>query len=247
MASTKLDRPFYKLTERIDSMGIYPQNQNLGGNYDYESSRSVHKLKSGTLPSFEPDFGTIIIEKGTTLTDIVSSAPIPNSGILLSLRTKAILDRFRLPPHRYFPVLLSQAGKKVEGYYWLQISEPKDALDAVDFANSKFQLQSSIPNKSHCNLEIETIEEFHKELASLSKYAEKYSIELGAYIACTSYRMNEVFLDRYDLFRINRFDLEFNIRKAVRAAFEEVGITGIEFKIPSRLKMNPQQVGGGNG
>lgn len=233
--------------ESVDSMGIYPQNQSLGDSYDYKSSRSVHQLEGGALPSFEPEFGTILMEEDANLTDIVSSAPIPNSGILLSSRTKTILDRFRLPPHRYFPVLLSQTGKTVEGYYWLQISEPKGALDAVDFGNSNFQLQSIIPNKSHCTLEIKTIEEFHEELASLSKYEKKHSIELGAHIECTSYRMNEDFLDRYDLFRINRFDIEFNLRKEVRTTFEEAGITGVEFKIPSRLKMNSPQIGGGNG
>jgi len=74
---------------------------------------------------------------------------------------------------------------------------------------------------------------------SQCKYEKEYSIELGAHVECTSYRMSEDFLSRYDLFRINKFDLEFNVSKEIRIAFENVGITGVEFKIPSRLKMSP--------
>jgi len=237
MASTQLDRPWYKLEESLDSMGIYPQNETLGADYDDEALDSVYNLEDGVLPTFTPNFGIVEIERKANLTNLLSSASV-DTGLLVDQKIRDILDHFKLPPHQYFPLQATYRRKNVSGYYWLQIAEPKGAFEALDFKRSKFRLESWAPNKVHEELSIESYSDFQNELKLLSRYAEKHSIEEGAYISCTQYVLSESFLKNYDLFRLFRFDADFNVRKEVRKAFEKHDVSGIEFRVPGRLRVD---------
>jgi hypothetical protein len=102
----------------------YPQHQQMSAGYDYDAPTSVQRLPYDALPDFEPNFDTVVIHGHARLTDLLSSAPIRNTGFLLSDRLRAVFKQFSLPPHRYYPVPIIYRRKAIEGYYWLQLPEP---------------------------------------------------------------------------------------------------------------------------
>ena len=79
------------------------------------------------------------------LTDLVSSAPIRDTGYLVSGRLRAVLEEFALPPHRFYPVPASHSGKPVEGSFWLQLPGPRLALTAGMSHEAAEEMISSIP------------------------------------------------------------------------------------------------------
>jgi hypothetical protein len=103
----------------------YPQHQAMRPDYDYDAPNSVHRLPYDALPDFEPDFDTVIIHGHAKLTDLLSSAPIKNTGYLVSPGLRALLERFTLPLHRFYPVPMTHRKKLVAGYCWLQLPEPR--------------------------------------------------------------------------------------------------------------------------
>jgi hypothetical protein len=117
--------PCWTLDNATDGIGrTFPQHQEMGRGYDYDAPDSVHKLPFDAIPSFEPNFNTVIIHGHAKLTDLLSSAPIIHSGFLVSPRLRALLEQFVLPPHRFYPVPMTHRGKTISGYCWLQLPEP---------------------------------------------------------------------------------------------------------------------------
>jgi hypothetical protein len=118
--------PCWTLNNAADGIGrTYPQHQEMGRGYDYNAPNSVHKFSYDALPEFEPNFNTVIIHGHAKLTDLLSSAPIINTGFLVSARLRELLERFALPLHRFYPVPMTHRKKPVDGYCWLQLPEPK--------------------------------------------------------------------------------------------------------------------------
>jgi hypothetical protein len=107
----------------------YPQHQEMGPKYDYDAPDSVHQLPYDGFPDFEPNFRTVVIEPSAKLTDLISSAPIRSTGLLVSERFNGVLESFTLPPHRFYPVPMTHKKKPVKGYWWLQLPQPKVDLE----------------------------------------------------------------------------------------------------------------------
>ena len=79
--------------------------------YDYDAPDSVHRLTFQNFPDFEPNFNTVILAVLAKPTDLISTAPIPRCGLLISGRFRSLLESFSLPPHRSFPVPLLHRKK----------------------------------------------------------------------------------------------------------------------------------------
>jgi hypothetical protein len=101
----------------------------MGRGYDYSAPNSVHQLPCDGFPNFEPNFRTIVITASARLTDLISSAPNRNAGLLVSERFRAVLAAFALPPHRYYPLPMKHRLKPVGGYWWLHLPQPSVRLE----------------------------------------------------------------------------------------------------------------------
>jgi hypothetical protein len=132
--------PLWTLNNATDGVGrAYPQHQEMGPGYDYDASDSVHQLPYDKFPGFEPNFNTVVIDRRAKLTDLLSSAPIKNTGYLVSSRLRTVLEHFALPMHQYYPVPATHDGKPVADYFWLHLPEPRLPLDegsSVDSAEA---------------------------------------------------------------------------------------------------------------
>ncbi len=121
--------PCWTLNNATDGIGrAFPQHQDMGRGYDYDAPDSVHRLPYDALPDFVPNFNTVIVHGHAKLTDLLSSAPIRNTGYLVSPRLRAVLEQFALPLHRFYLVPVTHRNKPVAGYCWLQLPEPSLCL-----------------------------------------------------------------------------------------------------------------------
>jgi len=149
----RMRRPCSTLNHATEGIGrTYPQHQQMNAGYDYQAPNSVHRLPEDALPDFEPNFHTVVIHGHARLTDLLSSAPIRNTGFLLSGRLRAVLERFALPSHRFYPVPMIHRRKAVEGYYWLQIPEPPLALSQDTKVEAVEEMITSDPDLASLDL-----------------------------------------------------------------------------------------------
>ena len=100
----------------------------MGPSYDYDAADSVYNLSFESLVDFEPNFNTIILDDSAILTDFVSSAPIRNSGFIVSARVRDLLADFTLPTHRFFDLPVAHRGSSVDGYCWLHLPQPNVSI-----------------------------------------------------------------------------------------------------------------------
>jgi hypothetical protein len=124
----------------------------MGAGYDYDAPDSVHQLPSDTLPDFEPNFTTVVIHGHAKLSDLISSAPIRNTGYLVSYRLRAVLELFTLPVHRFYPVPAAHRGQPVSGYFWLQLPRPPLALTEGTSPEKAEELIASAPELASVDL-----------------------------------------------------------------------------------------------
>ncbi|WP_339682415.1 hypothetical protein [Gimesia maris] len=115
---------FYKFEDHFEGVGVVPQHQSMGSDYDYDAPDSVHQLPFDGLPDFAPNFNTVLLEDRAIVTDLISSAPIRNCGWLISGKFKSILETFTLPPHRFYPVPVVHRSTEIPDYWWLQLPQP---------------------------------------------------------------------------------------------------------------------------
>ena len=119
-----LQPKFSTLDTHFDGVGVVPQHQTMGPSYDYDAADSVHNLSFDSLVDFEPNFNTVILDDSAVPTDFVSSAPIRNSGFIVSSRVRDLLAGFTLPPHRVYDLPVVHRGSSVDGYSWLHLPQP---------------------------------------------------------------------------------------------------------------------------
>ncbi len=144
--------PCWTFDDTAKDIGTYPQHQSMGAGYDFDAPHSVHQLPYDALPDFEPNFNTILIHGHARRTDLISSAPIRNTGYLVSSRLRAVLEQFALPRHRFYPVPASHRGKPVSGYFWLQLPQPQLRL-TEDMSPSQVEERiASVPELASLDL-----------------------------------------------------------------------------------------------
>jgi hypothetical protein len=117
----------------------------LGDGYDYSGPRSAHNLPHDSLPDYDPDFGTVVLDRHARLTDVLSSVILP-VGFLVNGKVRQVLSGFGLPPHRYFDVAVRFRRKPVDGYYWLHLPEvPVTLADKMAPEEAEAALAASFP------------------------------------------------------------------------------------------------------
>ena len=111
--------------------GPYPPHQTMGKTYDYAGPNSVRQIPGDRLADFEPDFHTVMIEAKSKLLDLIPSSPLPSYGLIVSERFRRLLEGFKLPPHRYYPLPMEHRRQPIAGYFWLHLPQPTPEWEAT--------------------------------------------------------------------------------------------------------------------
>lgn len=88
--------------------------------YDFKSPNSVHELKYGEFPSFEPDI-KFKLAKGAKLCDVMSQATIAAHGLLISEKAKVVFSSINIIPHEYYEGYIEDHDKEIHKYFWMHL------------------------------------------------------------------------------------------------------------------------------
>jgi len=124
-------------------IGTFPQTDGMGPGYDLKGANSVWNIPNLRKPAFKPDFDCFRIDKKAKLTDVISTTIINACGFIVNDKVKNIFDKFKLPPHIYYPVKMLYKKEMITNYYWLHFTVD-NSID-IDFKNSTFELTHPLP------------------------------------------------------------------------------------------------------
>lgn len=119
--------------------GGYPQSQEI----ELEVGRTVHdsdfvwRLMHDRFPDFKPYLGTLILQKGATVTDFISAATI-SVGFVCSDRVRDILLDFNIGETQFYEQAIKHKGQLYPNYNLLHCIN--NATSIIEFDNSVFQL-----------------------------------------------------------------------------------------------------------
>ncbi len=198
----------------VDTGNIFPQCQGMSEGYNYLASNSYRNLKHHTFPEFIPNLSAFQLHKKAKLTDFVSTVN-PYFGFLLNERTKQLLDRFKLPPHKFYDADIQQNNKIHNAYFLFHFIS--DFSDKIDFNKTIFYLWDTFEESE--SFQVSNVDELKKKYKSVSSL-----------VSIKSHKI--VFQKRhtfdFDIFRLSFFDTSTYISQRLKTALEEANITGIE-------------------
>ena len=191
--------------------------------FDYQHPHAEAQLDNDHFPDFEPRFSKIILTKRSRLVDLIKDGAIGGYGFLISPRLKGVLENFRLPPTRFYPVVVSHPHAEHD-YYWMQ-NLPEDNLHWIDFGGSVFIDQgNSYDPDAGAEARFPDATAFR---AAHESYTALYPIKMRNLV------LNERYTnDPLDFFYFRQMLFGAAISVRLKNALEKERITGLEEFIP---------------
>lgn len=203
-----------KLSTDAKMIGCFPQ-------VDCLTQFHAHQFKYDRFPDFDPQL-SFELEKKAKLTDVLSQASVSANGLLVNEKTKAILEKYTMSEHRFFPAsVMDKKGKIHSEYYWLHLVAREAYFDWIDFPKSKFLLEKGIGN-------FEEIQINSKEDYDL-KVREADNMEILADIVADKIVFTPAFNENLSVFVLPKIDIHVFITSELKEALVNNSISGIEF------------------
>lgn len=228
---------FYILEEACatkETGPCFPQISKMAKNYNFRSENSIYKLGKydEEIPDFEPDFDHFILKGNSKKTDILSNVFLTNTGFIISEKFKSCLKNFKLPKHKFYPVILKHGSDVINNYYYLHILNIN--INEINFAESKF-VTRGINNNIIEEYKFHNIEELQNERKKIKEIANLKN----EYVSLWSLKISLTKNFPYDFFRIGgTIDSKFYISSALKEKFIIEKLTGIEILETDKLRFN---------
>lgn len=105
---------FYNIgrTNDVEAIGNYPQTE-LADIYNVEAMDSYRRVPVESFPDFEPKYA-LTLSPNSKATDVLDGVSL-NFGIVVSDNLKTLLEKFNLPPFRFYSIDVIGSNKK---YFW---------------------------------------------------------------------------------------------------------------------------------
>lgn len=211
---------YYNLTSTSDLgiVGEYPQVSTTKDSL-LGSPFSTIKVNYGEIPEEIP-FLELEFEKKAKTTDLLSTYS-PYFGIIVSEKLKKLLQTFRLPPHKFYPVNVINKNEIIP-YYWFNFYD--NASKYIDYKNSIIEIYHKFNFKTLSIMNIES-EENLREINSHLGFERNIKLRKISF--------NKDFPD-YDIFMNNVLGFGNNlISKNLLKTLQEDNITGLLFSEPN--------------
>jgi len=132
-------------------------NEMVSDNY-MEGDDSIYNVSDNSFPTITPRLDGFKLASKAKLTDILGCIFI-TQGLFVSLRVKKILEEFKLPEHRFYPIVIHKGKEQVTEYFWFfyvfQIE------NYIDFKESSFyETTVSLRSQLKMPITIGDIEEY---------------------------------------------------------------------------------------
>lgn len=206
-----------------DVKNIFPQIEDFADGYNRKNTKSASRINPSELFSEDTIFPSLIMNKKTNLTDLVSySGGMNGYGLLVSDKLLSILTKFNIFEYRVVKIDLSYRQKFYD-YYWIQILPD---IDIINYKQSDFFIYSIGEVKSR-NISINT----HLELVDFRNKTE-WPDQIKYNKICLSDNYSE---KGYDLFVLPVVNSGFIISDRVKKLFYLENITGVEIIRDNRI------------
>lgn len=208
---------YYKIemTDNQKVIGHYPQAKYEEG-YN-PRKEGIFSIKQNRFPDFTPRLD-LRLHQESIITDYLDSSLVP-FGMIVSEKMKFILEKTKLPKHKFYPINVFQEDLSFT-YYWFHfiIDDFWDCIDKdksygkVLRIDDNFSLKRTIPAIS--------IEENRKEM--LTREAKTIK-KIGIIV------MNDKF-PKYDIYKTAFIEHKDLISESFKKLIKENSITGMEIK-----------------
>lgn len=211
---------FYSFKKELEVAKNKGERDYVPFDFDYQHEYAEGQLENDKFPDFEPRFSKIILKKKSRLVDVINDhGAIGGYGFVISPKLKGILEKYRLTPTRFYPVIVLHDNTEYD-YYWMQ-NLTIDNLHWIDFSQSIF-----MDTKGSYDWELASEIKFNDASSLLAKketYTSLYPIMIHSLVLNEKYNDNP-----YDFFYFNKLQNGATISEKLKAELEKEKITGLE-------------------
>lgn len=205
--------------------GGYPQVQDIELEIGKKVTDSdfVRQLNGDRFPEFIPYIGTLILQKGSAVTDFISAAMI-STGFVCSDKAMNIIKEHILGMTKFYKLSLRHKGVDYQNYQLMHCIN--NYVDKVDFDRSVFHIQKLENNEKIGK--VQSIENLHEYL-QLSKQLNKNSYGDWQFLVPITIRFKDDFKPEHDMFLIWGITYKTYISERLKADLEKNKVTGVMF------------------
>ncbi|MBK8969268.1 MAG: SMI1/KNR4 family protein [Lewinellaceae bacterium] len=227
---------FYILQESTDEFGLIPGVTTSKGYQEpfFDSNLLYNKL-SDSMPPVDFILGGIYEPplRFADLHDWGHSRPFRSAAITVSPKMKAVLEKFKLPPHRFYPISLSledkRYGRGARQYYVFHIAECD--YQYLDYAQVQFHWSQRRYKPGRRQMDIGA--PLEQQLTSEQDYLELRDSIIKAGPPFPNFQPREYIWDAdFDVMACEAEEplTPIWVSEDVKKALEQAGVTGIKFE-----------------
>lgn len=218
---------YYSLHEANRKIGRsgYPQVQS----FESDPGRMVtdpdfvYQLRGDTKPLLPPYAGTLLLQKGATATDFLSSAHI-SGAFVCTEKVEAIIKQFNYGNTDFYPISVKHRGEIYQHYKLMHCTNNYTGF--IDYEKSDFKrLRIRNNTREAETYPIRDLDDFQqqKRLFLKNTYGDWTSIEPF------TIRFKNGLKPIHDIFNIWPVDIRTFISEPLKEAFDKTKITGVQY------------------
>ena len=201
-------------TDDLSIIGDYPQIEK-SENYDLSSPQSYWNVFWNKFPEFDPIYSVKIRNKGKG-TNLLHALP-GFQGLVIDDKLKDLISKFKLPPHRFYPVEVLHHNRELK-YNWFHFIN--SFLSYIDFEKTTFELFQKWPFTVLEVFQVSSVDQLHKLQEELN--FEK-DIHIKQLVLLNSF-------PNYDIISLRNITPLILISEELKRSLEASELKGFDFK-----------------
>ena len=203
-------------SDNLNEIGYYPQTE-LFKSYNPRAMDSHWQVHPHEFPDFTPNYELELNKKALPTNYL--HAYDNRFGMVIDSKFKSILKKFKLPPHRFYPIKVYHKKEKLE-YFWFHYIV-KDFWEFLDKQESKAVIYDDNKNfEAIKDLSLNLDPEEYKNL-------EYFELPFYQHLRWEKIVFNNDY-PNYDLYKTMSFGLNTFLSDNLIKALNEAGMTGFE-------------------
>lgn len=205
-------------TQDLRIIRHYPQTHFRKG-YNPTLPNAHRNIKNNKFPDFLPELELEINSKAipTNLIDKIGAS----FGLIVDKDLKEILELYKLPPHRFYPIKVYH-NEKLMDYYWFHFIVP-DIWSKINFKDSEIRIQHSFNVQNFVVLPM--VDKNYVKYLNLH-----FSRNINFNVKPEKIILNNKF-ENYDIINLDFLHYPTLISNKLKKTMEAEGITGFETKL----------------
>jgi hypothetical protein len=217
---------YYSLYEATSEIGKnFPQAQNL----ELMQGKTVNdpdffwKMEGDKQPDFKPYIGTLIVKKGSLLTDFISTSML-DIGFVCNEKVRSIILQHSYGNTNFYDLNLKHDGTQYNTYKLMHCVN--NYAESVDCENSEFKRLKIEDNKKVGDRYL--VSSF-EEAVAVKKDLSKNLYGDWCYLEPFTVKFKDDFKPMHDIFKIWGLTYKTYVSEKLRDSFEKNNITGVQY------------------